>query len=364
MSEALGSPREDSRAINSEESSFQIGKRTAVTFVHATPENSDEILHERSVVLVPGFAEYAEGAFRLPAEELAKRGYDIWAFSEPASREDLSDTFLIQERARMMEAAHLRYRARRPKKSLKIIERLLNEKNIPLALFREAYVLISFIEDVVQQNGSSAAIDAVSHSKGTAATLIAALLRPDLFKRIVFSSPVGRFKTTAWFGLIPGYLLKSIFWQNLLRLSRTTDEQSDMLKKVTADIRKYAEERPERGVVFLPKELGDFWGNIGFPLPWPWKPGEAVAETREMATFDANSFLMALTMHCPDIEKVTVYDADDGIIHAKEIERSIRRKGKTNLGSHIKTEAFGHFGIATDPRYAREFIDKALRMDV
>jgi pimeloyl-ACP methyl ester carboxylesterase len=341
----LESGPQKERAILSESASFSLGERTSSVFVHATPEDPKEVKHIRKLVLVPGFAEYAEGALRTPVEEFARRGYDTYAFSEPASREDLSDAFLARERARLMRAALVRYRGAHWNDTF--ITNILTEESIPLHLFREAYVLITFVEEKVRASGSAESVDLVSHSKGTAAALIAALLRPDLFKKIIFANPISRFKSGTWTGMIRRFLINSALGEVIMRISRTTDEDSRALRAVAHDMQTYATERPERGLVFPFKWVpGEFWKYIGLPLPG----GESEEQAKEMGDFDGTAFLVALGIFCPDIERITVYDTEDGTVPSSEIRKTLEEEGESRLGKHIETEHYGHYGLVKDRR--------------
>ncbi len=300
--------------VREDDGEFPLGNEQRGTYVRMTHEQAVG----PKVVMAPGLGETAEGSFKEPARALAERGHDVYALTHPTM--GMETRHLLTEKERMKNEWLKTHGNTLPRKH---VDELF--KKIPISEFRKALTLITFLETTVLSGNVTATADVIAHSQGGAYALIAAFLRPDLFRKLILVNPAGQSRQS---------------FTEMFRKFHTT--------------------------MFVDAVRTGKWKHVGdtlYSLLSHWGAGyiKAITQGFRLSRFNAYPYLEALNVIAPDVVRVTLYDSDDRIFKKERIEEAARiARGETahdgTHGMRVRTEGKGHYGPITDPEwYANRF---------
>jgi hypothetical protein len=273
--------------------------------------------YARPVIISPGMGETGDGAFKEPAQRLADLGHSVYAITHTETGfKGLKKEALEKSKAEMMLAWEEKYGSLLPTGEA---EKLFAA--IPLTEFRKALSLIELAEQGIA-NEWNEKIDLIGHSQGGANALIAAFLRPDLFKRVILANPAGQSGKENPFALY--WKFHKNFAKELKKLARK--EQKGVHAKDTLDV---------------------LFGAGLYAY--------AVREGWALAHFDGLPFLEALARVAPEMKKKIFFAEDDVIFRAERIQRAavVARSGSADeslLGEWQQTKG-GHYNLIEDFGY-------------
>ena len=316
----MGEPRQERAPGSLRESAgeFDITEGSIGSFIRFEHEHAEG----PKVILAPGLGETAERSFKEPARALASRGHDVFAITHPTL--GIEKKKLLIEKERIKKDWLTSHGGKLPKKEADS----LFEK-MPISELRKALTLITFIEQKVAEGKQGESADVIAHSQGGAYALIAAFLRPDLFRRLILVNPAGQSGRESFVRM---YLA---LHANLIGLYM----------------------RGER------KAMND--ALYSFTRAWLFGYVKAIRQGFRLSRFDAYPYLKALGVIAPDLVRTTLYDTEDMVFRRKKIEDAARvaRGGQTEesaFGKREKTKGKGHYGPVTHPEEYAEMFHKLL----
>ncbi len=286
-------------------------------FVHVQPE---KVTKKCKVVIAPGMGE-TDVLYKKPAEALAERGFDTYAFAHTVEIPDsVLQPILDQELARVRKE----YAGKLPPK---LLEGLV--ANVKLTEFRKAFALKEFIRTKVQSHPGEK-VDVVGHSQGGAYATIAAFLWPEMFDHAVLMNSAGHS------GKEDYRKMRSRFTFGLI--GDTVSHPLEMTKAAFATMMQI--------------------------LRHGYFSGKLINEAKSLALFNAFAYIAALKGVGPHIKVLRMYDKHDVVFPEREVlkeeARAEKEHGKGSLGKRIITNLAGHYSFLTRPKVVARLIEEQL----
>lgn len=278
------------------------------------------------LLVAPGFGESPKKAFKYINDELAELGYKT--------------------------ASHELTRLKNKRKLTKDLEEVRAQfpvlANLPLIIYQEARAFIEHAKD------NPDAIKAIGHSYGGLYLVVAAVLEPKRFNKLILINPAG------FTGKVEAHESKSISASEKVQEDRVSklEAQSDneRWKEQTANY--FTEVFKSFSLSLSNKDTRkrmftafvDGFSYIVDRLLWF---GQVFDEGKAMANTDIVPFIKELQKN--DIEISVIYDDSDIIFPANKLEKRIPEGVEK-----IPTSGKGHFGPVKEPESMANIIDDIL----
>lgn len=299
--------------------------------------------HERSpkgkLLVAPGFGESGDGVLRYFGRALAGLGYDpIMHEHAPIGKK--------KELKEKLEAAKVKARELNGGRvDEERFEAIL--ESIPLSLFREAEAFIRLAEEHINSNRP---LNAVGHSQGGLYLVVAAVLRPDLFKKLVLINPAGFTR-----GPESGLRAKAIESSEHVKEDRDRKAEKTFggnYRRTLALMTRYV--KALRSEINAKREIKKTALKDYFKYSWS-RGIHALREGFDMANTDIVPYLEIL-QHNFGVDIAIIYDDSDDIFPKDTFVGHIPEGVES-----LETEGEGHFGPPKKPKEFARHVDQLLQ---